>query len=182
MLLINNHSKLLRMINNININQRIESIEAEYLIKNLKFTYWNACDLKKSDDVLACFCRDEVYINFEDFGIFSSAKDMVKKYRLHSAHPHLIEQHAGKNPIIKILSSNEASGSWTLSYSLIDTIKNFSLIITGTYEDLYIRDNNENWLIKETIFKKRSSLYGSLSSMHCSNPRIGRSLSSKQTI
>ena len=92
---------------------------------------------------------------------------------------HLIEQHSGKNQIIKLLSDNEASGFWSLSYTLIDTLKNFSLNITGTYEDLYILDDHKNWLIKKTIFKKRSSLYKSLSSMHCSHSRIARSLSTK---
>ena len=107
---------------------------------------------------------------------------MVEKYKIYSCQSHLIEQHFGKNPIIKILSSGEALGSWSLSYSLIDTLKKFSLNITGTYEDLYILDDSKNWLIKKTTFKKRSSLYRSLSAMHCSNPRIGRSLSAKQTV
>ena len=161
---------------------RIEVIQAVNDIKNLKFKYLNDCDLKKPNDILECFDSKKVYIDFEDFGIFSSAQDMVEKYKLYSCHPHLIEQHSGKNQIIKLLSDNEASGFWSLSYSLIDTLKNFSLNITGTYEDLYILDDNKNWLIKKTIFKKRSSLYKSLSAKHCSNSRIARSLSAKETI
>jgi hypothetical protein len=100
---------------------------------------------------------------------------MVKKYEFYSCHPHLIEQHAGKNPIIKLLSSNEASGFWSMSYNLIDTLKKISLTISGTYEDIYLRDENENWFIKETIFKKRASMYRSLTSGQCSNPRIAKS-------
>ena len=142
------------MRNNQDINERVESIHAVSTIKNLKFKYWHACDLKNLIDILSCFCMDDVYINFEDFGIFSSAKAMVKKYELNSCHDHLLEQHAGKNEVIKLLSSNEASGFWSLSYSLIDTLKNINLYITGTYEDLYICDENNNWLIKETIFKE----------------------------
>ena len=57
------------MRNNKDINQRIESIYAITTIKNLKFKYWNACDLKKPDEILSCFCKDDVYIDFEDFGI-----------------------------------------------------------------------------------------------------------------
>ncbi len=170
------------MKNNRNINERIESIHAVTTIKNLKFKYWNACDSKKPADILSCFCLDKVYINFEDFGIFSSAQAMVKKYELNSCHDHLIEHHAGKNEIIKLLSNNEASGFWSLSYSLIDTLKNINLYVTGTYEDLYVRDENNNWLIKETIFKKRASMYRSLSSGQCSNPRIYGSLGSKKVI
>ena len=170
------------MRNNQDINERIESIHSVSNIKNLKFKYWNDSKLKKPADILSCFCMDDVYINFEDFGIFSSAKAMVKKYELNSCHDHLLEQHAGKNEVIKLLSSNEALGFWSLSYSLIDTLKNINLYITGTYEDLYIRDENNNWLIKETVFKKRSSMYRSLSSDQCSNPRISRSLGGKKII
>ena len=165
-----------------NISARIEAIQAVNDIKNLKFKYLNACDLKKPNDILECFDSKKVYIDFEDFGIFSSAQDMVEKYKLYSCHPHLIEQRSGKNQIIKLLSDNKASGFWSLSYSLIDTLKNFSLNITGTYDDLYVLDDNKNWLIKKTIFKKRSSLYKSLSAEHCSNLRIARSLSAKETV
>jgi hypothetical protein len=98
------------MISDANIKERIERIHAINNIKNLKFKYWNACDSKKPADILECFYTEKIYINFEDFGVFTSAKDMVKKYEFYSCHPHLIEQHAGKNPIIKLLSSNEASG------------------------------------------------------------------------
>ena len=165
-----------------NISTRIEAIQAIYDIKNLKFKYLNACDSKKPNDILKCFISKKVHIEFEDFGIFSSAQDMVEKYILYSCHPHLIEQHSGKNEIIELLSDDKASGFWSLSYSLIDTLKNFSLNITGTYEDLYVLDDNKNWLIKKTIFKKKSSLYKLLSTEHCSNPRIARSLSAKKTV
>ena len=107
---------------------------------------------------------------------------MVKKYKHNSCHDHLIEQHAGKNEIINLLSTNEATGFLSLTYTLIDTLKNINLQITGTYEDLYIRDENNNWLIKETIFKKRSSMCRSLSSGQCLNPRISRSLGGKKII
>jgi len=170
------------MRNNQDISERIESIHSVTAIKNLKFKYWNACDLKQPVEILNCFCADDVYINFEDFGIFSSAQAMVKNYELNSCHDHLIEQHAGKNEIINLLSSNEASGFWSLSYNLIDTLKNINLHITGTYEDIYVRNKNNNWLIKKTVFKKRTTLYKSLSSGQCSSPRISRSLGGKKTI
>jgi len=170
------------MISGANIKERIERIQAINSIKNLKFKYWNACDSKKPADILECFYTEKIYINFEDFGIFTSARDMVKKYKFYSCHPHLIEQHAGKNPIIKLLSSNEASGFWSMSYSLIDTQKKISLTISGTYEDLYVRDEAKKWLIKETVFKKRASMFRSLTFDQCTNPRIAKSLVSKKAI
>jgi hypothetical protein len=170
------------MSSSASIRERIERIQAINNIRNLKFKYWNACDSKKPTDILECFYSEKIYINFEDFGIFASAKDMVKKYEFYSCHSHLIEQHAGKNPIIKLLSSNEASGYWSMSYSLIDTQKKISLNISGTYNDLYVRDKAKNWLIKETVFTKRASMYKSLTFDQCTNPRIAKSLGRKKAI
>ena len=107
---------------------------------------------------------------------------MVKKYKHNSCHDHLIEQHAGKNEIINLLSTSEATGFWSLSYTLIDTLKNINLQITGTYEDVYICNKSNDWLIKETVFRKRTSMYKSLSSGQCSNPRISRNLGGKKTV
>jgi hypothetical protein len=170
------------MANNKNIIQRIEAIKAIYNIKELKFRYWKACDAKEPIKILECFCSDNVHIDFEDFGTFSSAQDMVNKYEINSCHNHLIEQHSGKNPIIKLLSNSKAEGSWSLSYSLIDTKKNISLSITGTYKDLYIKDEFDQWLIKKTVFKKTSTIYRALSEGKTLKPKIGRTLGFKETI
>ena len=119
------------MKSNNNISERIEALQAINLIKNLKFRYWNACDLKKPADISGCFCSDEVYINFEEFGTFSAAKDMVEKYELQSCHAHLIEQHAGKNPIIsfKGIPSNGESSNFVfdLENKIKEVCKNYSL-------------------------------------------------------
>jgi len=106
---------------------------------------------------------------------------MVNKFKLNSCHQHLLEQHSGKNPVINLLSNNEANGFWSLSYSLIDTKKKLCLNINGTYEDMYTRQIGGNWLIKKTVFIKTSSMYRSLSSGYSSKPRIERSLELKKS-
>ena len=170
------------MSSNKKIIQRIKAIQSIYEIKELKFKYWNACDSKEPIKILECFCPDNVHIDFEDFGIFSSAKDMVMKYEINSCHDHLIEQHSGKNPILKFLSNKKAEGFWSLFYSLIDIKKGISLNITGTYKDLYIKDEHNQWLIKKTVFKKTSGIYRSVSNQYFSHPKIGRTLGFKKTI
>ena len=107
---------------------------------------------------------------------------MVQNYEINSCHDHLIEQHSGKNPIIKILSNNKAEGLWSMFYSLIDTKKNISVNIAGSYKDLYVKDGQGQWLIKQTIFKKTSGIYRSLSKEYLSRPKIGKTLGFKQTI
>ena len=90
------------MISKVNIIKRIELLESFNEIKKLKFKYWNACDSKKPNEILECFCSNKVHIDFEDFGIFSCAQDMVNKFKLNSCHQHLLEQHSGKNPVINL--------------------------------------------------------------------------------
>ena len=170
------------MISKVDINNRIKLLESFNEIKKLKLKYWNACDLKKPNEILECFCSNKVYIDFEDFGIFSYAQDMVNEFKLNSCHKHLLEKHSGKNPVINLLSNNKANGFWSLSYSLIDTKKKLCLNINGIYEDMYIRQKPGNWLIKKTVFIKTSSMYRSLSSGYCSKPRIERSLGIKKTV
>jgi len=170
------------MPSNKHIIQRIERIQAHFDITELKFNYWRACDSKEPKQILECFCSNDVHIDFEDFGTFSSAQDMVVKYEINSCHGHIIEQHSGKNPIIKLLSNNKAKGIWSMFYSLIDTKKNISFNITGTYKDLYIKNERNQWLIKKTVFKKTSGMYKSLSKRYSSHPKIGRTLGFKETV
>lgn len=170
------------MINRRDIQSKIEILEAVNNIKKLKFSYWNACDFKNPTAMVECFLPDKVHIDFEDFGIFNSAQDMVNKFQQNSCHEHLLEKHSGKNPVINLLSNNEASGFWSLSYNLIDIKKSFCLNVNGTYEDIYRKNKNGNWLIQDTVFKKIASAYTSVSSEHYSKPRIGRSLWLKKTV
>lgn len=170
------------MTNKENINKRISSLQAIYDIRDLKFKYWNACDSKSPIKILECFFSDEVHIDFEEFGVFSFASDMVNKYEFHSCHDHLFEQHTGKNPIINLLSESKAKGLWSMFYTLIDIKKGIYVNVSGTYEDLYIMDSSGKWLIKKTVFRKRSGMLRFLSSGYCKDPRIGKTLNLKKTI
>ena len=115
---------------------------------------------------------DYAFISIGGGGLISGMAYVLRKY----------------NPKIKIIgvepiNSNVMTNSIKSNKpEIFDTLKNISLTISGTYEDLYIRDKNENWFIKETIFKKRASMYRSLTSGQCSNPRIAKSLTSKKTV
>lgn len=170
------------MTNKENINKRISSLQAIYDIRDLKFKYWDACDSKSPIKILECFSPNKVHIDFEEFGVFSFASDMVDKYEHHSCHDHLFEQHAGKNPVINLLSAYEASGLWTMFYSLIDINKNIYVNVSGTYEDLYMMDSSGKWLMKKTVFRKKSGVLRFLSSGYCKKPRIGKTLNLKKTV
>jgi hypothetical protein len=156
---------------------RIKNLEDHDLITKLKYRYWNACDAKDSTLMLDCFSTKAVKINYEDFGIFDSAKEMVDKFIAFACHDHLLESHAGKNPVIT-LDNNTASGSWAMNYTLVDTKKDIILNVSGKYEDIYIQENKK-WVIHESIFNKTRGIYMKNIENILANPRAQRTLGFK---
>jgi len=170
------------MTNIEKLSERLSLLEADSNIKALKYRYWNACDSKNPNDILKCFDDGEVSIDYEDFGVFSSSLDMVNKFKVNSCHPHLIEQHAGKNPVIKFITCDQAKGSWSMVYNLEDTQKLISLTLTGIYDDLYVKKKNGSWKIKETTFRKSGTCYRSKTEKNYLRAKAGRTLGFKKTI
>ena len=156
---------------------RIKNLEDHDLITKLKYRYWNACDAKDSILMLDCFSTKAVKIDYEDFGLFDSAKEMVDKFIIFSCHDHLLESHAGKNPVITV-NENYASGLWAMNYTLIDTKKDIILNISGKYEDIYIQENKK-WVIQESVFIKTRGVYMKNIENILTNPMAQRTLGFK---
>ena len=96
-----------------------------------------------------------MHIDYEDFGLFRSAQDMVDKYVTFACHPYLIEVHHGKNEIIT-LNSSGADGLWSMNYSLVDEQNDLVINLNGIYQDKYIQESSR-WVIKESIFTKKQT-------------------------
>ena len=140
------------MEGHLSLEQRVTRLEDIHAIKRLKYNYWKACDAKNPASVLQCFSSKEVHIDYEDFGLFRSAQDMVDKYVTFACHPYLIEVHHGKNKIIT-LNSSGADGLWSMNYSLVDEQNDLVINLNGIYQDKYIQESSR-WVIKESKFTK----------------------------
>jgi hypothetical protein len=143
------------MEGHLSLEQRVTRLEDIHAIKRLKYNYWKACDAKNPASVLQCFSSKEVHIDYEDFGLFRSAQDMVDKYVTFACHPYLIEVHHGKNEIIT-LNSSGADGLWSMNYSLVDEQNDLVINLNGIYQDKYIQESSR-WVIKESIFTKKQT-------------------------
>ncbi len=121
--------------------------------------------------------RNILYTTFLCAIYFSKTQVVEFEFKLFACFDHLLEQHSGKNPVIKI-TQNNASAVWSLSYSLVDTNKKITLNLTGFYKDIYIKESGK-WLIKESVFKKTSSFYQKIDKGVMSNPIAVRSLGFK---
>ncbi len=54
----------------MNLEQRLERLEALEAIRQLKHRYLNACDLKDVEAIRACFATGEVLIDYGPLGVF----------------------------------------------------------------------------------------------------------------
>ena len=129
----------------------LENIEE---IKRLKYSYFLACDINNLHQIKNTFATKDLSIDFESFGCFSDIESFLEHYKKQSIKKNQFECHYGKNPIFKKIK-NSIQGIWALDYYLFQTKKQIMTNITGTYEDLYILEN-DRWVIKKSKFRRNS--------------------------
>lgn len=139
--------------------QRLEDLEA---IRQLKARYFLSCDRKDPTGMRGCFVDGKVEIDFGVVGAFDEADKLVEVFKSVGCHEHMVELHHGMNPVIEIVGEDEARGSWSLHYFLIDTQNQSGTQLAGQYEDRYRRVDG-HWKISASCFTATSTLALSLS-------------------
>tara|TARA_B100000900_G_C20517970_1_gene690901 strand:+ start:248 stop:715 length:468 start_codon:yes stop_codon:yes gene_type:complete len=135
-------------ISNIKFLANIEEI------KKLKYFYFQACDTNNLIQIKNTFASKNLSIDFEKFGVFTDVESFLEHYKRKSIKKNQIECHYGKNSVFK-KSDNSIKGFWALDYYLFQTEKYLMTNITGSYEDLYVLEDNQ-WVIKESKFRRNS--------------------------
>ncbi len=144
-------------MNSHSIEQRLQRLEDIEAIRALKARYLFSCDRKDPAGMRACFADGKVHIDFGVVGRFDRADALVKIYTDIACHPHMVEMHHGMNPQIEIVDAENARGTWSLHYFLINTQTNQATQLAGYYEDEY-RKVAGNWKISATKFIATSTL------------------------
>ena len=138
----------------MNIEQRLERLEALEAIRLLKHRYLNACDLKEVEAIRDCFAEGEILVDYGPLGQFTDRDSFVNLYQEMACHEHVIDLHHGANPEITA-EGDQASGRWALYYFNIDGNTGATRQLGGFYQDAYRRVNDE-WKIVETRFVAHS--------------------------
>lgn len=128
---------------------RLQAVEDREAIRELKATYFAACDGKDPATMRACFLDGPVAIDYGAIGAFDNADDLVQIFRDIGCHPHMVEMHHGLNPRIRITGPDSAEGEWALQYQLINTNEMTLTQLGARYEDGY-RRTADGWKIAAT--------------------------------
>ncbi len=138
------------------IEERLQRLEADRAIRDLKARYLRACDDKQPDMVRDCLLPDAA-IRFEGFPPFNNREDFVEIYRQFGCVPGVFDIHHAVNGVIDFSGSDRATGQWALTFHTINlaqrTITQFGI----EYEDVYVREGGR-WWIAETLSRRKSVL------------------------
>lgn len=133
------------------LDQRIQQLEAQQDILDLKFRYFNACDEKQPGEILECFSEGDIDINFGHIGSFNRREDFVALYTKLACHDNIVDMHHAQNPIVTLLSDSHAKAKVALRFHSIDTAAKTSIQLGGHYMDEF-RKENDQWRIMKSHF------------------------------
>ncbi len=138
------------------LEQRIARLEAIEAIRQLKSTYFQACDSKRPDIVRECFASGEIDLRYDRIGNFTDREQVVAIFEELACHDHIVEMHHGQNARVELLDETRARGTWSLYYYLIDTRQQTVTQLGGSYDDGFVLQDGQ-WRINRSHYRVTST-------------------------
>lgn len=140
------------------LEDRIEKLESESAIRQLKTSYLNACDRKDAEAMKACFTSDAV-IDFPPLGEFD-LDGLVGIFTQMAVNTSITDVHQEHNAEIHI-EGHKASAIWNLGFATYNPDDNSFRLLSSFYHHKYIK-TNEGWRISYTRSQPRAIIDGHL--------------------
>jgi SnoaL-like domain len=140
---------------------RIERLEDDRAIRDLKARYLRACDLKQPDVVRDCLRPHGAVIAYDGFPAFDDREPFVTVYAQMGCAPGIFDMHHGANGIISFETLERATGQWSLFFHNINLGQRTLTQFGVEYDDLYVKADGR-WWIAETRSRRTSCLIHSV--------------------
>ena len=141
----------------MDLEQRIDRLEAIEAIKQLKARWWFACDTRDTAGMRACFDESNFEIDFGFIGRLTDMDAFIGVFESLACHPTHIDMHHGLAPEIRLLSADAAESRWRMRFQLLETEQQQVQLISGFYEDRYVRLDGE-WKMRFSKYTLLSNL------------------------
>lgn len=142
------------------IEERLQRLEDDRAIRDLKARYLRACDGKAPDTVRDCLTPGS-RIRYDGFPPFDNRDDFVAVYRQFGCVPGIFDIHHAANGVIEFESADRARGLWALTFHNINLAQRTVTQFGIEYDDVYVREDGR-WWIAETSSRKKSVLIQSV--------------------
>ncbi|MEY5007968.1 MAG: hypothetical protein RL764_1284 [Pseudomonadota bacterium] len=143
------------------LEERLQRLEDDRAIRDLKARYLQACDAKDPDSVLDTLHPKGARIAYEGFPPFDNREDFVAIYRQMGCTPDIFDIHHAANGIIRFDSDVRATGTWSLYFHNIHLGQRTLTQMGVVYDDVYVKENGR-WWIAETRSRRTSCLIHSV--------------------
>jgi SnoaL-like domain len=143
------------------VEERLQRLEDDRAIRDLKARYLRACDLKMPDAVRETLLPKGAVIAYEGFPSFDDRDDFVAIYAQMGCAPGIFDMHHGANGVISFESDIRATGQWSLHFHNINLTARTLTQMGVEYDDVYVKRDGR-WWIAETRSRRMSCLIRSV--------------------
>ena len=136
---------------------RLQRLEDDRDIRELKARYLRCCDLRDPEGVRATLKPVGAVIAYEGFPAFDNRDDFVAVFEQMGCQPGIYDIHHATNGVLNFESDSRATGQWSLHFQTI-ILANRSVTQMGVeYDDVYVKEDGR-WWIAETRTRRTSFL------------------------
>ena len=144
----------------MSIGQRLQQLEDDRAIRDLKMRYLRASDAKDPETMRDCFLP-EAKILFDGFPPFDARDPFIEIYRQMGCGAHIFDIHQGGTGIIEFENNARATG-WCALYFHNINLEQRALTQMGVeYQDIYEKRDGR-WWIAESRSSRKSCLIHSV--------------------
>ena len=139
------------------LEQRLQRLEDDRAIRDLKARYLRACDAKDPETVRDCLLPEGAVIAYDGFPAFDGRDAFVAVYAQMGCAAGVFDIHHGANGIVEFDGPDRARGQWSLLFHNINLAARTLTQLGVEYEDVYVRQDGR-WWIAETRSRRQSCL------------------------
>lgn len=141
----------------MDLARRIQRLEDDRAIRDLKARYLRAADMKDADTMRDTLLPAGARIAFDGFPAFDDRAPFIDIYRQMACAPGIYDIHHGANGIISFEDDDHATGQWSLLFHNINLAQRTLTQMGVEYDDRYVRQDGR-WWIAETRSRRTSCL------------------------
>lgn len=141
----------------MDIEKRVQLLEDDRAIRDLKARYLRAADGKDIDTIRSCFLEDAI-IEFDGFPRFEAREPFLDIYQQMACVPGIFDIHHGANGVVRFDGDNLAAGQWSLLFHNINLEARMLTQMGVDYDDVFHKDDAGKWWISETRSRRTSAL------------------------
>ena len=139
----------------MSIEERLQKLEDDRAIRDLKARYLRACDAQDAETVRDTLLPEGAVIAYEGFPPFSNRDDFVSVYAQMGCAPGIFDVHHGANGVVTFESDARATGQWSLHFHNINLAARTLTQMGVEYDDVYVKQGGR-WWIAETRTRRTS--------------------------